>query len=377
MLSKRMIASCLFVGAMWAGSTVLCPGYLKVMGGVGERTERLLIARGIPFHHEIEDRVLVMESTDKDKMKEVLTHALYQIALEREVCRVNLANRDTTRTAEGTPFRPLSLVYDENGVVLGISEDQSDFNWVYDPAHPDALLDGPKAGYVAKPNVNPEAVKEQLRLLKLEGRTLARLLRRLDPDIVLGEVLVDFRTLPRIKPQFEAGTPSSLYQAASNMPLEVAEISHSATPLPSNQPFQQSIVWSQSLQSSQASVANALNWIAGDTTWTADKINRLYGYQLLEALRRESPAHYGWRDGGDLTATVAKAAEACLQKNQPVLLAVGEEQGPGVVVMLVKADGKGNVTYADPRQGKLQTVAWSTLIDGPRHPDGNFVFLPE
>ncbi|MFA5507307.1 MAG: flagellar basal body rod C-terminal domain-containing protein, partial [Vulcanimicrobiota bacterium] len=35
-----------------------------------------------------------------------------------------------------------------------VAEDSSDFNWVYDPSHPDAMKEGSKAGYVAKPNVN-------------------------------------------------------------------------------------------------------------------------------------------------------------------------------------------------------------------------------
>ena len=104
-----------------------------------------------------------------------------------DVVSNNIANAHTTKTADGTPYRrqevavssqdasefesaymqasmdsEFSNIFEETGVgyagrgakVDGVVEDGSDFNWVYDPSNPDAQKDGPKAGYVAKPNVN-------------------------------------------------------------------------------------------------------------------------------------------------------------------------------------------------------------------------------
>lgn len=104
-----------------------------------------------------------------------------------DVVSNNIANAHTTKTANGTPYRrqmvsvssqdasafesayeqasmdtEFTNIFDETGVgyagrgakVDGVVEDGSDFNWVYDPSHPDAMKEGPKAGYVAKPNVN-------------------------------------------------------------------------------------------------------------------------------------------------------------------------------------------------------------------------------
>lgn len=104
-----------------------------------------------------------------------------------DVVSNNIANAHTTKTADGTPYRRQELmvsaqdasafesafeqasmagefsnIFEETGVgysgfgaqVDGVAEDASDFNWVYDPSHPDAMKEGPKAGYVAKPNVN-------------------------------------------------------------------------------------------------------------------------------------------------------------------------------------------------------------------------------
>ena len=73
----------------------------------------------------------------------------------------NLANANSTRTAEGGPYRRKDAVFatmlDEanakksGGVeVVAVIEDQSAPRLQYDPGHPDAKPDG----YVAYPNVN-------------------------------------------------------------------------------------------------------------------------------------------------------------------------------------------------------------------------------
>ncbi len=103
----------------------------------------------------------------------------------------NIANAHTTKTADGTPYRrqyaqisaadatefdsayekaafgsemggEFNNVFEQAGVgfnghgvqIEGVAEDGGDFNWVYDPGHPDAQKEGEHAGYVAKPNVN-------------------------------------------------------------------------------------------------------------------------------------------------------------------------------------------------------------------------------
>ncbi len=107
-----------------------------------------------------------------------------------DVIAENLANAETTRTAEGGPYRrkravidtevetqkevrmqkgflglvrkqeghlgggpveqPVSKTVDQVRVVTAVEEDQSPFRMEYDPGHPDADPDG----YVLKPNVN-------------------------------------------------------------------------------------------------------------------------------------------------------------------------------------------------------------------------------
>jgi flagellar basal-body rod protein FlgC len=102
--------------------------------------------------------------------------ALTAERLRMDVTAENLANAQTTRGADGQPYRRKEVVLQERdgggfgsaltaamggagrsasaggGVqVGGIVEDQSDFKLVYDPGHPDADAQG----YVRMPNVNP------------------------------------------------------------------------------------------------------------------------------------------------------------------------------------------------------------------------------
>ena len=97
--------------------------------------------------------------------------------LRLDVISDNIANANTTRTAEGGPFRRSRVVFrprvDQpywrspflpesmknqigSGVrVASIEKDMdSDLVLKWDPTHPDAIKTGPKAGYVELPNVN-------------------------------------------------------------------------------------------------------------------------------------------------------------------------------------------------------------------------------
>jgi flagellar basal-body rod protein FlgC len=79
----------------------------------------------------------------------------------------NIANADTTRGADGEPYRrrdvvlatepvnPFDQILGSAGAagvkVMGIIEDQKPFERRYEPSHPDA----DEEGYVAMPNVDP------------------------------------------------------------------------------------------------------------------------------------------------------------------------------------------------------------------------------
>jgi flagellar basal-body rod protein FlgC len=96
--------------------------------------------------------------------------------LRSDVIADNLANATTTRTNEGGPFRRTRVIMRprvqepywrspflprmlDNGPgkgvrVTGLEKDQSPLRRVYDPNHPDRILEGPDKDYVYMPNVD-------------------------------------------------------------------------------------------------------------------------------------------------------------------------------------------------------------------------------
>ena len=94
-----------------------------------------------------------------------------------DVISDNMANVNTTRTTEGGPFKRSRVVMRpmvqspywrspflpkmlDNGIgkgvrVVEIQKDRTtEPRYVYDPQHPDAILSGPREGYVEMPNVD-------------------------------------------------------------------------------------------------------------------------------------------------------------------------------------------------------------------------------
>ena len=94
-----------------------------------------------------------------------------------DVISNNIANVDTTRDADGKPFKRSRVIFRprvsqpywkspflpqtlDNGIGKGVriveieQDNDSDPRLVYDPTHPDAIKTGKYAGYVEYPNVN-------------------------------------------------------------------------------------------------------------------------------------------------------------------------------------------------------------------------------
>ena len=94
-----------------------------------------------------------------------------------DVISNNIANVDTTRDADGKPFKRSRVIFRprvsqpywkspflprtlDNGIGRGVrivqieQDNDSDPRLVYDPTHPDAIKTGKYSGYVEYPNVN-------------------------------------------------------------------------------------------------------------------------------------------------------------------------------------------------------------------------------
>lgn len=97
--------------------------------------------------------------------------------LRLDVISDNIANAETTRTADGTPYRRSRVILKgnvdqpywnspfqptdlDNGVGTGVKVESiekdmtTELRQVWDPTHPDAIQTGTQKGYVLYPNVN-------------------------------------------------------------------------------------------------------------------------------------------------------------------------------------------------------------------------------
>ena len=92
--------------------------------------------------------------TIKNMNEEVLTGILRLVQLKMDLIANNIANANTTRTENGGPFiRKYINVSVENGVEI-IEDTETPLRHVYDPNHPDAIIDGERKGFVMMPNVD-------------------------------------------------------------------------------------------------------------------------------------------------------------------------------------------------------------------------------
>ncbi len=89
----------------------------------------------------------------------ISSSALTAERFRMDVIAENIANMNTTRTADGGPYRRRVTVFEQilnesdkgMGVrVSEVAEDSSPFKLIYDPEHPDAN----ENGYVEMPNVD-------------------------------------------------------------------------------------------------------------------------------------------------------------------------------------------------------------------------------
>jgi flagellar basal body rod protein FlgC len=86
--------------------------------------------------------------------KEVLIELLGILHTKTEIIQNNIVNVNTTKTAEGGPFKRSYLkITIENNIEI-ISDEETKGKIIYDPTHPDAIATGEMKGFVEYPNVD-------------------------------------------------------------------------------------------------------------------------------------------------------------------------------------------------------------------------------
>jgi len=92
----------------------------------------------------------IMENISEDILLDIINITL----LKMDIIANNIANEKTTRTVEGGPYaRKILIISPERGVEI-INDTKNENRLMWDPSHPDAIINGDRKGYVVLPNVD-------------------------------------------------------------------------------------------------------------------------------------------------------------------------------------------------------------------------------
>ena len=301
---------------------------VRFLGGLGPRAQQILAFREVPLNWE--GRILNIDSLHRVEVVDVLCEVLHI-----------------------------------NAVAIALHHHNLSKNRAWPSSAHKSLLD-------------KTLEKSQLRALEREQEALRKVLNQIAPDLILFDQAPDLDCIGKLEsPLHDSPPPRFPGEISVSFSELINKISYTACDFSEEWVVPQS----HSVSCGQASVATALNWIHQGEAYDTVAIDEKYGFALLNALNGES-AQYDiqWRDAGDLTSSHwPLISQTVNQRKLPVILAFNGHPAPhdlGYIVTIVKIEGE-RVTYADPYQGSLKTSSKETLLKAERHPDGNFVFVPQ
>lgn len=369
------------------------PIRLTLVGDLPEAARLALEWEGVPYQSE--DNRTIIEVRDRDLATRALSRAYHTVCQRKTVAVANLSNYGTTKTADGEPYRRRSVILADDGGVKGIADDAGDFNWVYQPGHPESAGEGPHRGYVPLPNINLSQELEVWQQSDTEQRVLRELLEQLEPRTAFSQwdssldpgqrEIVERLAVPRGPLSSSKAQPVDLSPPIRPNPNKTlsfrdlmwtigSELARGETYTPFDCDWGEA--QSSTVNSGPASVASALNWLYQGRFFTCDGVERKHGFALLRALKSESSElGLDWYDAGNLNALTWPDVESSLKLNRPAIVAIGgQTHATDRVLMLVGTSGQ-TVTYVDPASGALAEMDRAGLLNAPSHRDGNFVFL--
>jgi len=96
------------------------------------------------------EHYLILKNINEEILMEI--HKI--VRLKMDIIADNIANANTTRTENSGPYtRQYLKITVENGIEI-LEDTESFFRYIYDPSHPDSILDGIRKGFVKMPNVD-------------------------------------------------------------------------------------------------------------------------------------------------------------------------------------------------------------------------------
>lgn len=121
--------------------------------------------------------------------EEKLLQILSYYYLKMQIIEININNKDTTKTLNGSPYKRQWVEIDSNGNITIKEDDDNCFRLIYDPNHPDAIKENcPEKGYVRYPGVNLERELLELKLYEDLYNTFVSYGNKVYPSLLLEKI---------------------------------------------------------------------------------------------------------------------------------------------------------------------------------------------
>ena len=82
-----------------------------------------------------------------------------------QIIEININNKDTTKTLNGSPYKRQWVEIDSDGNISIKENEHEEFRLIYNPNHPDAIRENcPEKGYVRYPDICVNFELEELKI---------------------------------------------------------------------------------------------------------------------------------------------------------------------------------------------------------------------
>ncbi|MCR5081169.1 MAG: hypothetical protein K6B17_07495 [Treponema sp.] len=157
--------------------------------------------------NKIADYEYPVLSLKKDIPQKDLLLILDYYYMSMQIHDINICNRETTRTLEGTPYRRQWVEIDLHGEI-SIKKSEEDFRLKYDPDHPDAIREKcPETGYVRYPSIDLQYELSCLKLRQDIYNTFISYGKKVYPSLLLEEIDYEIHAVPKTAPEHRFRRP--------------------------------------------------------------------------------------------------------------------------------------------------------------------------
>ena len=121
--------------------------------------------------------------------EEKLLQILSYYYLKMQIIEINIDNKDTTKTLNGSPYKRQWVEIDSNGNISIKENEHEDFRLIYNPNHPDAIRENcPEKGYVRYPDICVNFELEELKIYVELYNTFISYGNKVYPSLLLEKI---------------------------------------------------------------------------------------------------------------------------------------------------------------------------------------------